>query len=249
MSRRIATIVALGVVGAVLGNWRPAFGNDFSLLAHGAGPHNAAAVTQGLVASLAHPGGNVTGLTALSPAASGKRLQLLTEVVPKLTQVGVLWSGGPSADREWAETRAAAQPLQVQLYALKVGDAAEFPAAFAEAARQHLQALLLFDVGGMLTPAVNAQLADLAVQHHLPMIGFGPRFADWGGLMGYGVNGLALCRRAATYVDRILKGANPAELPVEPPTKFDLAINLKAAKAIDLTIPPSVLSQADRVIE
>ena len=210
---------------------------------------SADAVTQGLVASLERPGGNVTGLTALSPAVSGKRLQLLAEVVPKLTKVGVLWSGGPAAEPEWAETRSAAQPLKVQLHSLKVPAAADFPAAFAEAAQQDVQALLLFDVGGMLTTAVAAQLADLAVKHHLPIMGWFPRFADWGNLMGYGVNGLALCRRAATYVDRILKGANPAELPVEPPTKFELAINLKAAKAIDLTIPQSVLSQADRVIE
>ena len=108
---------------------------------------SADAVTQGLVASLARPGGNVTGLTALSPATSGNRLQLLTEVVPKLTQVGVLSPGGPAAEREWSETQAAAQPLQVQLTLLKVGGAADFPGAFAEAARQNLQALLLFDIG------------------------------------------------------------------------------------------------------
>ena len=210
---------------------------------------SADAVTQGLVASLDRPGGNVTGLTALSPAVSGKRLQLLAEVVPKLTKVGVLWSGGPAAEREWAETRAAAQPLQVQLYSLKVAGAADFPSVFAEAAQKDVQALLLFDVGGMLTAAVATQLADLAVQHHLPIMGWSPRFADGGNLIGYGVNGLALCRRAASYVDRILKGANPAELPVEVPTRFELAINLKAAKALDLTIPQTVLSQADRVIE
>ncbi|MGD0267254.1 MAG: ABC transporter substrate-binding protein [Candidatus Methylomirabilota bacterium] len=209
------------------------------------------AVSQGLVASLAAPGGNVTGLTALSPAASGKRLQLLTEVVPKLTQVGVLWAGpsAPVSDREWAETRAAAQPLQVQLTSLEVRGAAEFPGAFAEAARQHLQAVLLFDIGGMGTPAVSAQLADLAAQHRLPMMFQAAIQVRRGGLMSYGPDFPDLCRRAATYVDRILKGANPAELPVGQPTKFDLAINLKAAKALDLTIPPSVLSQANVVIE
>jgi putative ABC transport system substrate-binding protein len=209
------------------------------------------AVSQGLVASLAAPGGNVTGLTALSPAASGKRLQLLTEVVPKLTQVGVLWTGpsGPVSDREWAETRAAAQPLQVQLTSLEVRGAAEFPGAFAEAARQHLQAVLLFDIGGMGTPAVGAQLADLAAQHRLPMVFQSAMQVQRGGLMSYGPDFPDLCRRAATYVDRILKGANPAELPVGQPTKFILAINLKAAKALDLTIPPSVLSQADPLIE
>jgi putative ABC transport system substrate-binding protein len=210
---------------------------------------SADAVTQGLVASLARPGGNVTGLTALNPAISGKRLQLLAEVVPKLTQVGVLWSGGPAAEREWAETRAAAQPLQVHLTSLKVGDAAEFPAAFAEAARQNLQALVLFDIGGMQTAAVITQLAQLSAQHHLPMMFQGPEAVRQGGLMAYVPDFLDLCRRAATYVDRILKGANPAELPVGQPTKITLAVNLKTAKALELTIPPSILSQANVVIE
>jgi putative ABC transport system substrate-binding protein len=209
------------------------------------------AVSQGLVASLAAPGGNVTGLTALNPAASGKRLQLLTEVVPKLTQVGVLWTGGssPVYDREWAETRAAAQPLQVQLTSMEARGPAEFPGAFAEAAKQRLQAVLLFDIGGMGTPAVGTQLADLAAQHRLPMMFQAAAYVGRGGLISYAPDFQDLSRRAATYVDRILKGANPAELPVGQPTKFDLAINLKAAKALDLTIPPSVLSQANVVIE
>ena len=210
---------------------------------------SADAVTQGLVASLARPGGNVTGLTNLSPAASGKRLQLLAEVVPKLAQVGVLTPGGPAAEREWTETQTAAQPLQVQLTALKIGSAADFPGAFAEAARQNLQALILFDIGGMQTAAVITQLVQLATQHRLPMMFQGPGSVRQGGLIGYGSDGLDLCRRAATYVDRILKGANPAELSVGEPTKFNLAISLKAAKALDLTIPPSVLSQANVVIE
>jgi putative ABC transport system substrate-binding protein len=210
---------------------------------------SADAVTQGLVASLARPGGNVTGLTALSPAVSGKRLQLLAEVVPKLAQVGVLTSGGPAAEREWTETQTAAQPLQVQLTALKIGSAADFPGAFAEAARQNLQALVLFDIGGMQTAAVITQLAQLSTQHHLPMMFQGPGAVRQGGLMAYAPDFADLCRRAATYVDRILKWGNPAELPVGEPTKFILAVNLKAAKALDLTIPQSVLSQATVVIE
>jgi putative ABC transport system substrate-binding protein len=210
---------------------------------------SADAITQGLVANLARPGGNVTGLTALTPAVSGKRLQLLAEVMPKLAQVGVLTPGGPAAEREWTETHTAAQPLQVQLTALKIGSAADFPGAFAEAVRQNLQALVLFDIGGMGTPAVGAQLIDLAAQHRLPMMFQGPRAVRQGGLMAYAPDFADLCRRAATYVDRILKGANPAELSVGEPTKFILAINLKAAKALDLTIPPSVLSQATIVIE
>jgi putative ABC transport system substrate-binding protein len=208
-------------------------------------------VSQGLVASLAHPGGNVTGLTSLSPATSGKRLQLLTEVVSKLTHVGVLWNGGdsPVTDREWAETRAAAQPLNVQLSSLLVRDPAEFPSAFAKAARQHIQAVLMFDVPVWGTFTASARIAELALQNHLPMISLSFNFAERGGLMSYGANSFELYRRAATYVDRILKGANPADLPVEQATKFVLIINLKTAKALGLTIPQSVLTQADRVIE
>jgi putative ABC transport system substrate-binding protein len=208
------------------------------------------AVSQGLVASLAHPGGNVTGLTALSPATSGKRLQLLTEVVPKLTHVGVLWGGvsSPVPDREWAETRAAAQPLNVQLYSLVAPGPEDLPAAFAEAARHHVQAVLLFDVVALNTRTAAARIAELALQNRLPMMFQIPMFAQQG-VMSYGVDVLELNRRAATYVDRILKGANPADLPVEQPTKFVLVINLRTAKALGLTIPQSVLIQADRVIE
>jgi putative tryptophan/tyrosine transport system substrate-binding protein len=210
---------------------------------------SADAVTQGLVASLTRPGGNVTGLTTLSPVTSAKRLQLLAEVVPKLAQLGVLTPGGPAAEREWAETQAAAQPLQVHLTALKVGSAAEFPGAFAEAARQKLEALLLFDIGGMGTTAVMTQLVELATQHRLPVMVQDTGAVRRGLLMSYQPDSLDLCRRAATYVDRILKGANPAELAVGEPTRFILAINLKTAKALDLTIPQSVLGQANVVIE
>ncbi len=209
------------------------------------------AVSQRLVASLERPGGNVTGLTALNPADSGKRLQLLREIVPKLSQVGVVWTGpsGPVSDREWAETRAAALPLQVQLTSLEVRGAAEFPGAFAEAARRNLHALLLFDIGGMGTAAVMTQLAQLAAQHRLPMMFQGAAYVRQGGLISYSPDFQDLARRAATYVDKILKGANPAELPVGQPTRFILAVNLKTAKALDLTIPPSVLKEANLVIE
>jgi putative ABC transport system substrate-binding protein len=209
------------------------------------------AVSQGLVASLAQPGGNVTGLTALSPTTIGKQLQLLSEVVPNLTHVGVLWDGvsSPLRNQAWAETRAAAQPLKVQLYSLKASGPGEFPGAFAEAARQNVQAVLMFDISPWMTRAGAAQLVELAIQHRLPMMFPFPFYAGQGGLMGYGVNVPELSRRAASYVDRILKGAKPADLAVGQPTKFDLVINLKAAKAIGLTIPQPVLSQADRVIE
>jgi len=212
---------------------------------------SADAVSQGLVASLAHPGGNVTGLTALHPATSGKRLQLLAEVVPKLTHVGVLWAGGssPVADREWEETRAAAQPLNVQLYSVEARSAAELPAAFAKAVRQRVQAILLFNVPSLETSAAAAQVAAVAVQNRLPTMGLSSLFPRQGCLMSYGLRSLELSRRAATYVDRILKGANPADLPVEQPAKSVLVVNLKTAKALGLTIPQSLLSRADEVIQ
>jgi putative ABC transport system substrate-binding protein len=206
-------------------------------------------VSEGLVSSLAHPGGNVTGLTSLSPATIGKRLQLLAEVVPNLTNVGVLWDGvsSPLSDREWAEMRAAAQQLKVQLYSLKASGPAEFPRAFAEAVRQQVQAIFPFDTWAIHVAA--AQIAELAIQNRLPMVSFYMSFPRQGGLMSYGWNPLESFRRAATYIDRILKGAKPADLPVGQPTKFVLWINLKTAKALGLTIPQSVLSQAERVFE
>ena len=209
------------------------------------------AVGQGLVASLAHPGGNVTGLTALSPATAGKRLQLLAEVVPKLAHVGVLWGGAgfPVTDRELTETRSAAQPLNVQVALFEVKSAADLPGAFAEAAQQNVQALLLFDMPYLSTRASAAQIAELSTQKRIPMMFQIPVFAQEGGLISYGVKFTDLNRKAATYVDRILKGASPADLPVEQPAKFMLVVNMKAAKALNLTIPQSILSQADQVIE
>ena len=157
----------------------------------------------------------------------------------------------PGRDREWAETRAAAQPLNVQLYSLEARGPADLPAAFAEAARQHVQAVTLFDVSALVGGAAGARTAELALQNRLPMISHWPALTQQGVLMSYGADVFIpeQFRRAATYVDRILKGANPADLPVEQPTKFDLVINLKTAKALGLTIPQSVLNQADQVIE
>lgn len=209
------------------------------------------AVGQGLVASLAHPGGNVTGLTALSPATAGKRLQLLAEVVPKLAHVGVLWGGAgfPVTDRELAETRSAAQPLNVQVSLFEVKSAADLPAAFAAAAQQNVQALLLFDMPYLSARATAAQIAELSTQTRIPMMFQVPIFVQEGGLISYGVKFTDLNRKAATYVDRILKGASPADLPVEQPAKFLLAVNMKTARALNVTMPQSVLSQADQVIE
>ncbi len=206
-------------------------------------------VGQGLVASLDRPGGNVTGLTSLSTESIGKRLQLLAEVVPNLTHVGVLWSGGgsPVPDKEWAETQAAAQPLKVQLHSLVVRSPGDFPGAFAEVSKQQIQAGLQFDAP-VLTGAAK-QIAEMAIQNRLPTISPYAHYPQQGGLMAYGYDSLDLFRRSATYVDRILKGAKPADMPLEKPTKYLLIINLKTAKSIDLTVPQSVLSKADKVIE
>ncbi len=206
-------------------------------------------IGQGLVASLDRPGGNVTGLTSLSIESIGKRLQLLAEVVPNLTRVGVLWSGGgsPVPDREWAETLSAAQPLKVQLHSLIVRTPGDFLGAFAEVSKLQIQAALQFDAQ-VLTGAAK-QIAEMAIQNRLPTISPYAHFPQQGGLMAYGHDALDLFRRSATYVDRIMKGATPAEMPLEKPTKYLLIINLKTAKAIDLTIPQSVLGKADKVIE
>jgi putative ABC transport system substrate-binding protein len=218
------------------------------------------AVRQGLVASLAQPGGNVTGLTAISPDLSRKRLELLREAVPKLSRVGVLSCGeGPLTRQQWAETRAAAQVHGIQLVPLEVLGCAgsqsqleclgAIPTAFAQATRQRVQAIIEFDCAQFNTTAVVARTTDLSTKNGLPGMYPASFYARAGGFMSYAADLSDLSRRGATYVDRILKGAKPADLPVEQPTKFDLVINLKTAKALGLTIPPSLLQRADQVIE
>ncbi len=207
------------------------------------------AVRQGLVASLARPGGNVTGFTMISPELSRKRLELLREMLPKLSRVGVLWCGaaGPVADQEWAETRAAADVLGVQLSSLEASGRDELARAFAVATKQRVQAILVLDCSRLHSS--HAHIADLSLKYRLPAMYPFPRYPQAGGLMSYGVNDQDTPRRAATYVDKILKGAKPADLPVEQPSKFELVINLKTARALGLKIPPSVLVRADQVIE
>lgn len=208
------------------------------------------AVRQGIVASLARPGGNVTGLTLISPELSQKRLAILREILPRVSHVGVLWCGpnsGPVGRQEWAETQAAAKSLDMQLSSLEAASRDELASVFALAAKQRVQAVLMFDCS-RLNPSV-AQIVELSREHGLPGMYPFPRFAEAGGLVGYGSNELDRPVRTASYVDRILKGAKPADLPVEQPVKFDLAINLKTAKALRLTIPQSLLLRADRVIE
>ena len=209
------------------------------------------AVGQGLAASLDRPGGNVTGLTSLSATGAAKRLQLLAELVPNLTHVGVLWSGPGFAvtDREWAQTKEAAGPLNVQLHALEARDASGLPTAFAEAKQQQVQAIVQFDVPPLTAAPATAQTFEFTLTNRLPMMFQSPNIVRNGGLIAYGVDNIELCRRAAGYVDRILKGAKAGDLPVGTPEKFVLLVNLKTAKAIGLTIPPSILSRADTVIE
>jgi len=207
------------------------------------------AVRQGIVASLARPGGNVTGLTLISPELSRKRLAILREILPNLSHVGVLWCGpiNPVGEREWAETQAAAKALGVQLSSLEAPSRENLEGAFASAARQRLQAILMFDCS-RLHPSV-AQIVELSRRYRLPGIFPFPRYSEAGGLVSYGASEQDRPIRAASYVDKILKGAKPADLPVEQPVKFDLVINLKTAKAMGLTFPQSLAVQADRVIE
>jgi ABC-type uncharacterized transport system substrate-binding protein len=205
-------------------------------------------VGSGLVASLARPGGNLTGLSLLNPEISGKRLELLKESLPSISRVAVLTNpGNPIHTAFWKETHTAAQTLGLQLQPVKVRAPEDFDDAFRAAAHGHAHALLAFD--DALTLGYRARLVALAAKYRLPtMYGF-REFPDAGGLLSYGPNLLDQYRRTATYVDRILKGAKPGDLPVEQPTKFELIINIKTAKALGLTIPQSVLVRADHVIE
>jgi putative ABC transport system substrate-binding protein len=204
-------------------------------------------VGNGLVASLARPGGNITGLSVFSPELGGKRLELLKEIVPKLSRVVVLGSSTlPGNAQTLRETELAAGALGVKLQHFDVLSPKDMEAAFRRAVEGRADAVLA--LGNSVLNAHRTQVADLAVKSRLPAMYYAAEFVDVGGLMFYGVDFADLYRRAATYVDKILKGAKPADLPVEQPTKFELVINLKTAKQIGLTIPPNVLARADRVI-
>jgi putative ABC transport system substrate-binding protein len=205
-------------------------------------------VGSGFVASLARPGGNITGLATLSPEMSGKLLELLKEIIPRLSRLAVIGnSTNPGDAQAKKETELAAEAFQVQLQYLDVRDPKDIETAFRAANRARADALLV--LGNPTLNAHRKQVVGLAVKNRLPVTYSRPEFIDAGGLMYYGTNYNDLFRRAATYVDKILKGAKPADIPVEQPTKFELAINLKTAKQIGLTIPPSVLARADKVIK
>jgi putative ABC transport system substrate-binding protein len=204
------------------------------------------AVEQGFVASLARPGGNITGTSWLNPELSGKRLELLKETFPKVSRVAVLREavGGASSLRATMET---ARVLGVHLQILELRDPNELDSAFAAMTRERVGALDVLP--GLMITGYMRQIVDLAAKARLPVIFANGQFVESGGLMSYGPSEPDLYRRAATYVDKILKGAKPADLPVEQPTKFELIINLKAAKQIGVTIPPNVLARADKVIK
>jgi len=205
------------------------------------------AVAAGLVASLAKPGGNITGLTSLAPELSGKRLEVLRETFPKLARVAVLRNPSNAGDAiTWKETEEAAQALGLQLHSLEVRSVKDFENVFESATKADGQALLTLP--DPLLQSHRKEIVDFAAKSRLPGIYPDPEYVAAGGLMSYAANPVEFYARAASYVDRILKGAKPGDLPVEQPTKFDLVINLKAAKQIGLLIPQKVLARADRVI-
>ena len=205
-------------------------------------------VGTGLVTSLSRPGGNVTGLSGMNDEISGKRLALLNELAPRLTRVAVIRNSSvPTHAIYWKETEVTARKLGVALHPIEVRGPEDFEATFAWAMQEKVEALLFFD--DPLTVRYRHQVVRLAAKHQLvAMYGF-REFTEEGGLMSYGASNFDAFRRAANFVDKILKGAKPADLPVEQATKFELVINLKTAVALGLTVPPALLARADEVIE
>lgn len=200
----------------------------------------------GLVASLARPGGNLTGFSALSAELGTKRLEILTDAVPKLARVGLLWPGRGQPS-QMKDLRAAAVALKLKLEEIETQtDSKSLESAFQTAKQKRVNAIMTTQNRTFF--AERKRIVELAGKHRLPGIYFQKEFVDEGGLMSYGADFTDLFRRAAHYVDKILKGAKPADLPVQQATKFEFVINLRAAKQIDLTIPPNVLARADRVI-
>ena len=201
-----------------------------------------------LVSNLARPEANVTGLSFMSPDLDGKRLQLLKEVVPQVARVAVIWdAANPYPARAFKETERAAQILGIEVHSLEVRGPDDFAGAFD--AMKRLQPDALFAIGDPLISDSRRQIVDFASNQRLPAMYPLREYVEVGGLMSYGSSISDMVRRAAGYVDKILKGAKPEDLPVEQPTKFELVINLKAAKALGLTIPPLLLARADEVIE
>jgi putative ABC transport system substrate-binding protein len=205
-------------------------------------------VGSGLVPSLAHPGGNVTGTSVMAPDLVGKQLAVLKEIAPNLSRVALLRNpANPASTAQLREAEAAARALGVRLQTLEARTPQEIDSAFAAMTRERAGALVIL-ADSIFTNQLR-QIAEIAAKTRLPAIHVGTEYAEAGGLMGYSASLLDLERRAATYVDKILKGAKPGDLPVEQPTKFELVINLRTAKAIGLTIPPALLHRADQIID
>jgi putative ABC transport system substrate-binding protein len=205
-------------------------------------------VTLGLVDSLARPGGNMTGITSIAEVLAGKRLEILKETIPKLSRVAVLWNPrGLDSVQQWKESQVSARELGLQLHSLEVTSADKFESKFNEAIKARSSALA--GTHESLFTTNQKRVVDLAAKNRLPAIYPREDYVDNGGLMSYGADRTEPYKRAALMIDKILKGAKPADLPVEQPTKFELVINLKAAKALGLTIPPIVMMRAERVVK
>jgi putative ABC transport system substrate-binding protein len=202
-------------------------------------------VATGLIDSLARPGANITGISLLTRELSGKRLELLKEAVPKISRVGVL---GETAAIGFKDYEAAAHALKIQFLSLEVRRSnPDYEGAFQAAVKGRVSAIIT--ISGSLAASYSKRIADLAINNRLSSMSEGSHYVEAGGLMSYATDDAANFRRAAYFVDKILKGAKPADLPVEQPTKFEFVINLKTAKALNLMIPQSVLFRADRVIK
>jgi putative tryptophan/tyrosine transport system substrate-binding protein len=205
-------------------------------------------VAAGVIDSLARPGGNLTGFTEIAAVLAGKRLELLKETVPKLSRVALLWNPGePGSLQQWKESQLSARELGLQLHSMEVGSADKYENAFREATKAGKAALAVTQTA--LASSTRTQIVELAAKYRLPAIYTRRDFVESGGLMSYGSNRVEPYRRSAVMIDKILKGAKPADLPVEQPTEFELVINLKTAKALGLTIPPVVLMRAGKVIK
>jgi putative tryptophan/tyrosine transport system substrate-binding protein len=203
-------------------------------------------VGQGLVASLARPGGNVTGITNISTDLAGKRLELLEEAIGGAPRVAVLWRSGPSDAEDVKQIERAARSMKIKIQSLQIGDPKDFRGAFATMKKEHANAVTILQ--GSFTLFHRKELLQLAGMNRLASMCEQAQWTEDGCLISYGPDPLDIYRRLASYVDKILKGAKPADLPVEQPRKFELTVNLKTAKQIGLTIPPNVLARADKVI-
>jgi putative ABC transport system substrate-binding protein len=204
-------------------------------------------VAHGLIDSMARPGGNITGFTFVAPVLAGKRLEILKETFPKISRVAVLWNPQDlSTTEQWKDSQVPASGLRLQLHSIEVSSPEKYESAFRELIKRRTDGIVV--TGGALNTAHSQLIADLVKKSRLPAIFDRQEFVMVGGMMSYGPDRSEFYRRAAVFVDKILKGAKPADLPVEQPTKFELVINLKTAKQIGLTIPPNVLGRADRVI-